>query len=73
MTKFKRLLWGVDKEPDLRDVVALICALAVFGFYFQHFAFGKELVNGNIITAASIAGVSIFSKNPLLKSKKNGV
>lgn len=73
MTKIKRLLWGKDKEPDLRDVVALIAAAAFAGFYIAHFAFGKELVNGNVITAAGIAVGSIYSKNPLLKPKNHGV
>ena len=72
MTKLKRLLWGEDKTPDLRDVVALIATLAFLGFYIEYFLTGKALENVNVLTSAGIAAGSLYSKNPLLKSKTNG-
>ena len=66
-------MWGEDKTPDLRDVVALICVLAMAGFFVQYFINGKEpsqwffFGTGGFAIGATTA--KIFN---LLKPKTNG-
>lgn len=71
MSKLERLLWGKDKQPDMRDVVALICTVATAGFYVQYFLTSKEPSESFLLITIGAAIGSICSK--LLKPKSNGV
>ena len=62
MTKIERLLWGKDKQPDMRDIVAIICTLATAGFYVQYFINGKEPGEAFLIITISSAIGSLCSK-----------
>ena len=55
----------------MRDVVALICTVAVLGIYVQYFLNGKEPSESFLLITIGAAIGSICSK--LLKPKSNGV
>ena len=70
MTKIKRLLWGVDKQPDIRDIIALVSTLAFTGFFVEYFLTGKPLEVSYLYASGGLGTGTILSKCVNLKPKK---